>query len=92
MTALIEFDELCEGIVHYLYPEDMEDAMYVTEADIDSWAEHAADLNEMDEFDWDEFQANACCPSSIYAARTFCGCGGSAQLPSWIVRNHEAVA
>lgn len=35
---------------------------------------------------WREFHANACCPDSITAARTFCGCGGSAQLPSGVSR------
>lgn len=35
---------------------------------------------------WENFHANACCPDSIYAARTFCGCGGSAQIPSGISR------
>lgn len=35
---------------------------------------------------WAEFRANACCPSASYAARTLCGCGGSAQIPSGISR------
>ncbi|AGT12997.1 hypothetical protein KAYACHO_93 [Mycobacterium phage KayaCho] len=35
---------------------------------------------------WDEFHANACCPDAIYAARTLCGCGGSAQVPSGVSR------
>ncbi|QHB37838.1 hypothetical protein I5G63_gp098 [Mycobacterium phage Imvubu] len=35
---------------------------------------------------WDEFHANACCPSPEYAARTLCGCGGSARIPTGISR------
>lgn len=35
---------------------------------------------------WAEFNSNACCPDSIIAARTFCGCGGSAQIPTGISR------
>jgi hypothetical protein len=45
---------------------------------------------------WDEFKANACCPDAVTAARRFCGCGGSAQVPTGISRlllndenNHE---
>lgn len=35
---------------------------------------------------WAEFNSNACCPDPIYAARTLCGCGGSARIPSGISR------
>jgi len=35
---------------------------------------------------WAEFQANACCPSRIVAARRLCGCGGSAALPVGVSR------
>ena len=35
---------------------------------------------------WAEFNANACCPDSIVAARRLCGCGGSARIPSGISR------
>lgn len=35
---------------------------------------------------WAEFDSNACCPDAIYAARTLCGCGGSARIPSGISR------
>lgn len=35
---------------------------------------------------WDEFHANACCPDASTAARTLCGCGGSAQIPTGISR------
>jgi hypothetical protein len=45
----------------------------------------------MDEFDLDEFFANACCPDSLSAARSWCDCGGSAQLPSWVRRTREEV-
>jgi hypothetical protein len=44
--------------------------------------EHALTWQEW----WDEFDANACCPDAVTAARTFCGCRGSAQVPSGISR------
>lgn len=40
-----------------------------------------------------EFESNACCPNSSVAAARFCGCGGSAEIPTGISRllthNHE---
>lgn len=35
---------------------------------------------------WAEFHANACCPTREHAARTMCGCGGSAAIPTGISR------
>ena len=35
---------------------------------------------------WAEFDANACCPDAPTAAARFCGCGGSAQIPTGISR------
>jgi hypothetical protein len=73
------------------WPDDDDGPAVITEADLDDgWK--AADLTEMDEFDYDEWAANACCPDRIAAARSFCGCGGSGELPSWVRRNWEAVA
>ncbi len=46
------------------------------------------DIDQALPFDewWDEFNANACCPDAVTAARRLCGCGGSASLPYGISR------
>lgn len=48
-------------------------------------AEHFDDCLTADEW-WAEHRANACCPDPATAARTLCGCGGSAAVPSTISR------
>lgn len=48
-------------------------------------AETFADALTYEEW-WAEFDANACCPNPQYAARTLCGCGGSAAIPTGISR------
>ena len=59
--------------------------MRITEADMDTTPEDIEYTMTYEEW-WAEFNANACCPDSIIAARRLCGCGGSAELPRGISR------
>lgn len=71
-------------------PDDIknlfDESTQVTENDMtDYYAPVGEELPE--EFDDDieqqlkDHQDNACCPSASYAAKVFCGCGGSGEMP-----------
>lgn len=48
-------------------------------------SEHFDDCLTAEEW-WAEHRATACCPDPGTAARTMCGCGGSAAVPPGISR------
>jgi hypothetical protein len=62
-----------------------DDASVITEADMDEYWK-ARDLTEIDEFDFDDWREDACCPDEWTAARLLCGCRGSGWLPEWVRR------
>lgn len=82
-------DTLLEEVLDTM-PDDIknlfEDPAVVTENDMtDYYTPEGEELPEEFNIDYEaelkDYYDNACCPDATTAARNFCGCGGSGEMP-----------